>query len=119
MAVSFDIKIFKSKYFWLVLIFAIFILIRLPGLDLSYYQDERVWPDIGSAGIQGLGGFLHPPLTSLIFIAAVKIFGADNLRYLPFLFSIVNFWLLFLLVRSRFSLKTAFWRVLFLSKRVV
>src|SRR3989344_2744904 len=115
MAVSFDIKIFKSKYFWLVLIFAIFILIRLPGLDLSYYQDERVWPDIGSAGIQGLGGFLHPPLTSLIFIAAVKIFGADNLRYLPFLFSIVNFWLLFLLVRSRFSLKTAFWSVLFFS----
>ncbi|MBI2670127.1 MAG: glycosyltransferase family 39 protein [Candidatus Yanofskybacteria bacterium] len=99
----------------LVIIFILFLILRIPGLDLPYHQDERVWPGFGSAGLGGLGGFVHPPLTPLIFFVAVKAFGEDNLRHLPFLFGIANFWLLFVLVKRRFSTKAALWSVLFFS----
>ncbi len=105
----------KNKKIIFIFIFLAFILIRLPGLNFPYHEDERGWAGLGSAGLKGLGGFVHPPFTSLIFIAAVKVFGGDHLRYLPFLFSIANFWLLFILVRRRFSTKAALWSVLFFS----
>lgn len=109
------LNIFKNHKAIFILILVLFILIRLPGLDLPYHQDERAWPGLGSADLENLGGFVHPPLTYLVFIAGVKVFSADHLRYLPFLFSIANFWLLFLLVRRRFSMKAALWSALFFS----
>ncbi len=67
------------------------------------------------AGLRGLGGFLHPPLTSFIFISAVKIFGAEHLRLLPFVFGMANFWLLFWILKNKFSFRVALWGVFFYS----
>ncbi|MBI2062824.1 MAG: glycosyltransferase family 39 protein [Candidatus Yanofskybacteria bacterium] len=108
-------KLYKKIPLFLVIIFILFLVLRIPGLDLPYHEDERVWPGLGSAGLEGLGGFVHPPFTNLVFIAAVSTFGEDHLRYLPFLFGIINFWLLFALVKRRFSTKAAFWSSLFFS----
>lgn len=111
-------KVLKSRYFWLFLIFVLFLLVRIPGLNLPYHQDEQIWPTIGSSGLKGLGDLgsaPHPPLSGLIFVAAVYLFGQEHLRFLPFVFGIINFWLLFFLVKYKFSWNAALWSVVFFS----
>jgi len=107
------IKFVKSKYFWLAFIFVIFLLARIHGLGFPYYQDENHWPGVGSAGLAGLENAPHPPLTGISFIVGVGLFGPDNLRFLPFAFAIINFWLLFIFVKNRFSWNRALWSLLF------
>ncbi|MBI2063499.1 MAG: glycosyltransferase family 39 protein [Candidatus Yanofskybacteria bacterium] len=108
-------KILKSRYFWLFFIFVIFLLARIWGLDLPYHQDENTWSDYAGSGVKGLSGIPHPPLSGLIFISAFQILGSAHLRYLPFVVGIINFWLIFLLVRYRFSRSAALWSALFFS----
>ncbi len=94
----------SSKRVSILLIFLLFLALRLPGLHLPYYQDERIW-----YGIQSFSDIPHPPLTAGIFLTAIKIFGPDNLRLVPFFLAIANFWLLFCLVRYKFSHRAACW----------
>lgn len=111
-------RFFKEKKAILALIFVLFLAVRAPGLNLPYHQDEQIWPTIGSLGLKGLGDLgsaPHPPLTGIIFIAAVSLFGLEHLRYLPFIFGIINFWLLFFLMRYKFSWNAALWSVVFFS----
>ncbi len=105
----------KNPKFYVILIFTLFVVLRLWGLDLPYHQDEWHWPGIGRDGLASLGSFVQPPLTVLVFVFAFKVFGPDHLRFLPFVLGIVNFWLLFFLVKKRFSLNAALWAVLFFS----
>lgn len=112
---SLSAKVFKSRCFWLFLIFALFLLVRIWGLNLPYHQDENSWLGFASGGLKGLSDLPHPPLSGLIFVSAFHLFGSVHLRYLPFIFSIINFWLIFLLVRYKFSWKAALWSILFFS----
>jgi hypothetical protein len=85
----------------------LFILIRLPGLSLPYHQDEwkTAWA-LKSGGT--LSGLHHPPLTQILFNLDGALFGADHLRILPFLFSVLAFTFLYLVIRNRIGRKGAF-----------
>ncbi|MDO8669052.1 MAG: glycosyltransferase family 39 protein, partial [Candidatus Buchananbacteria bacterium] len=106
---------FKNSKFYAVLIFALFVVLRLPGLDLPYHQDEVKWAGHASSGFQAIVQIPHPPLGTILMVMAAKIFGFDGMRYLPFVFGAINFWLLFYLVKYKFSFKASLWSVLFLS----
>ena len=99
----------KKEFHFFILIFlvAVFVLLRLSGLNLPYHQDEVKWAGIASTGFQAIIQIPHPPLGTILMVAASKLFGFDNLRYLPFIFGVINFWLLFYLVKYRFSIKAS------------
>lgn len=92
----------------LLLILAVFTLIRLPGLDLPYHQDEWKNAHMVRVGIEG-GLSAHPPLMELIYTWSGAIFGADNLRLMPLVFGVLSAWLLYVVVRRRVSVAAACW----------
>ncbi|MBI2100019.1 MAG: glycosyltransferase family 39 protein [Candidatus Vogelbacteria bacterium] len=102
----------KNK-FALIILLAIFLLLRLPGLSLPYHQDE--WKNVHAAELGGAAtsGLYHPPLTQLLLKAGVAVFGADHLRLLPLFFSVIAAWLLFEVMRRRASDHAA-WLAVFL-----
>jgi hypothetical protein len=104
-----------NKKLILLFAFMLFLALRVPGLDLPYYQDERVWNTPRSFDLGELRGIPHPPLTGVAIVLGVNLLGPDNLRYMPFIFSIINFGLLFYFVRYRFSRSAALWSVLLFS----
>lgn len=85
----------------------LFVMVRLPGLNLSYHQDE--WKIVRGVelGASGTSGLFHPPLTQLLFRGSGALFGAEHMRILPLLFSVFSALLLFAVVRRRASQETA------------
>ena len=86
-----------------------FILLRLPGLDLPYHQDEKKYAVSISVADSNTP---HPPISKAIMIYTAKIFGRDNFRVMPFLFSIANLLLLFYFVRFKYGMRAALWAIL-------
>lgn len=98
----------------LKIIFAVllvFIVIRLPGTSLPYYQDE--WKNVNSAeSIESASAFFghaHPPLMQVWFTTGHNLFGEDYFRIFPLLFSAATLILLFVVVRRRFGNTAALW----------
>ncbi|MEK7501422.1 MAG: glycosyltransferase family 39 protein [Patescibacteria group bacterium] len=104
-------KIFEfiKLYRWIILILIIFLLLRLPGISLPYYQDE--WKNVASAStIQSAGSFFaHPPLMQMWFVAGYALFGDNQFRVFPLLFSAMTLILLYIVARKRFGNTTALW----------
>lgn len=101
----------KKEIIILGAIFALFVALHLPGLSLPYHQDEYKWPIIVNPELTEPGGIPHPPVGEAIYRHFGKIVGYDNFRIIPFVFGILNFFLLFYLVRNIFRVKTALWSV--------
>jgi hypothetical protein len=74
------------RWIWVILLCVIFVLVRLPGIDVPYYQDE--WKNVNaSAQVDTAGAFFaHPPLMQIAFVGAYKIFGPDFFRIFPLIF---------------------------------
>ncbi len=91
---------------------ALFLLLRIPGLYLSYYQDEFKTVVASETSLAAASAFLtHPPLTALLFRTDAVVFGGENMRVLPLIFGLFSFALLFLVVRRRFDESAALWSV--------
>lgn len=103
---------FRKQKIIFLSILLLFIVIRLPGLDLPYHQDENKYATSVSVPDSNTP---HPPISKAIFVYTAKIFGHDNFRTTPFLFSIANLFLLYYLVRFKFGRKEAIWSVLFFT----
>ena len=104
-----DVKKYKVICVFMVLFF---IFLRLPGLDLPYHQDERKYATSISISDSNTP---HPPIWKAVSVYTAKIFGRDNFRVTPFLFSVANLLLLFYLVRFKFGPKAALWAALFFA----
>src|SRR3989344_2522299 len=97
---------------WILLgILALFLLTRLPAIHTTYHQDEVKWVVHSTTPGDIDTGKGHPPLSGIIFPWAGKYLGADNMRVLPLLFGLLNFWLLYWLVRIIADKTTALWAV--------
>src|SRR3989344_1385402 len=105
----------KKEFIIFFALFILFLVIRSPGLRLPYHQDEYKWPIIVNPALTEPGGIPHPPVGEFIYREFGRIAGYDNFRYVPFAFSILNFFLLFYLVKNIFNTKTAFWSVFLFS----
>jgi len=81
--------------------------LRIPGLSQPYHQDEYKWAQIVAVGSPTAGTIPHPPLSELIYTITDRVFGNGHLRMTPFLFSILNLGLIFLVARKRYGDKTA------------
>ncbi|MEK7117437.1 MAG: hypothetical protein AAB861_01545, partial [Patescibacteria group bacterium] len=102
----------KKEYILFFAILAVFVFLRIPGLDNLYHQDEYKWPSI----VLSDNGYIpHPPMGEAIYSNLGKIVGYDNFRVIPFVFSILNFFLLFYLVKIIFDSRTALWSVFLFS----
>lgn len=84
----------KNK--WLLVIFTLFIFTRFLGLEQIYHQDEYRWASMVNPVFEkNLGS--HPPMTRWTLGWVGSIGGYDNLRAVPFIFSILNLWLIYLI----------------------
>ena len=85
----------------------LFLVLRLPGVDLPYHQDE--WKNVAtSETVAGAGTFYaHPPLMQMMFVAAHAVFGVDHFRLFPLLFSIGSAILLYFVIKDRSDRRTA------------
>jgi len=105
----------SRSYFILLLVFLLFLVLRLPGLDLQYHQDEYKWAFLVNPENNILGSVTDPPLSELLFVMAAEIFGYDHLRYMPFVFGVISFGLLFYFVKEKFGHREAFLSSFFFS----
>ncbi|MEK7116798.1 MAG: glycosyltransferase family 39 protein [Patescibacteria group bacterium] len=98
MAISKEIKIILA-------ILLVFIVVRLPGVSLPYHQDE--WKNVNSSSsVQSAGLFFghgHPPLMQVWFVTGYALFGENQFRMFPLLFSLGTALLLFFIARRRFG----------------
>lgn len=88
------VKIIK-KYWPILVLLLIFLLIRLPAIDQIYHQDEAGW--ILQANPQVNDVSPHPPLTKYFLRETGLLFGFDHLRIGILFFSILNLWLVYLI----------------------
>lgn len=97
---------------WLIIIFAVFIFIRFFGLDQFYHQDEYRWISIANSEVFGELSSPHPPIMEYSLSLAGKLLGYENLRVTPFIFSILNLLLIYLLaLRLPGGRRTAYFAV--------
>ncbi|MEK7603571.1 MAG: glycosyltransferase family 39 protein [Patescibacteria group bacterium] len=101
------VNLFKKNK-WFLIIFAVFIFTRFLGLGQIYHQDEYRWATIVNPAFEeSLGS--HPPMNRLVLGLAGRVFGYDNLRVAPFVFSILNLWLIyFISLKLSGNKKTAY-----------
>ncbi|MEI7512151.1 MAG: glycosyltransferase family 39 protein [Candidatus Uhrbacteria bacterium] len=107
----------KQKH-WLiacVLLFVLFVGLRLPLLSQIYHQDEYKWAQIEDPKYGLQGSIPHPPLVETLYRAWGGVFGYDYLRGLPLLVTCVNILLGMFLVRRWFGEKAALWYGLILT----
>lgn len=89
---------------WLLVLLAVFLFIRLLGIGQYIHQDEYRWADVAdsvAAGITNLEAISpHPPLMQglfYVFSIFAKILNYNNLRSIPLFFSILCFFLVYLI----------------------
>ena len=99
----------KKEILFLVLVVVLFLTLRLPGLHLPYHLDETKYAVSVSVADHNTP---HPPVSKIILLATAKIFGRDNFRATPLIFSLANLFLLYYLVRFQFGRREARWSVL-------
>ena len=97
----------KRIGFLLACIFAVFLWLRIPGLSQPYHQDEYKWALIVAPHSPLAGTIPHPPLSEAIYDLADRVFGNAHLRFMPFFFSIANFFLIFFIARKRYGTRVA------------
>ncbi len=100
-----DSKKLGHLVFWSV--FLVFMVMHIVGLSRPLHQDEYKWVLYAHPEILPPGTVTHPPLTEFIYTRLGPIVGDSNFRYIPFAFSILNFFLLFYLVKYLYNKKTA------------
>ncbi len=100
----------KTLIIFLVLL-AIFLALRLPGVSLPYHQDEFKLVNALSRGGEGMWQYFsyHPPLQGFLLWTGYLAFGPDHLRLLPILFSLAAAIVLFLIVKKRSGESAALW----------
>src|SRR5581483_10109856 len=95
----------------LIIIFlALFLVIRLPNLHYPYHQDEYKWVYYA----HGQGAAPHPPLTEYIYTRIAPIFGDNNFRAIPLIFSSINLILIIWLSKIIFRDTKKVWWTAFL-----
>jgi hypothetical protein len=98
----------EKRYKLLIgIIFVLFVALRIGGLTIPYHQDEYKWPLYAEEKIFAPGSVPHPPLTEFIYRVVGKQIGLDNFRFIPFAFSIANFFLLTYLSKLIFDKRTS------------
>jgi 4-amino-4-deoxy-L-arabinose transferase-like glycosyltransferase len=96
----------KREVIAVLVLLAVFIVIRLPGLSLPYHQDEaKIGEIVRSHMVGALSG--HPPLTELLYLSAGGMVGSDHLRLIPLFFGVVSAMLLYAIVRRRAGIEAA------------
>lgn len=91
-------------------ILVLFIALRMPLVQLSYYQDEVKTAAASEISLAAASALLtHPPLTALLFRADALVFGGTNMRVLPLLFGLLSALLLFVVARKRYTEHAALW----------
>ncbi len=104
------IKEFFIKKEWSLILFLVllFIIVRLPGLDIPLHQDEYKWPIIVNPTFVSEIGIPHPPLSEFIYRTAGKIVGFNtHFRFVPLFFGTINLILLYFLVKIIFGRREA------------
>ncbi len=98
----------KAKWIFIAL-FAFFIALRLPGINVPYHQDE--WKNVNASRSAEAAGsfFAHPPMQQIFFVSAYKVFGEDNMRFPFILFGAGAAVLLYLIISNRGGKKAALW----------
>src|SRR3989344_7665245 len=87
------------KRYWLLLaLLLVFLVIRLPAINQIYHQDEHRWTM--QADGSDPGGSPHPPMTLFLLKLTGNIFGFNNLRITPFIFSILNLFLIYIILNK-------------------
>jgi hypothetical protein len=87
---------------------ALFILLRLPGIDRPLHQDEYKWPQIVNPANEGMGIVPHPPLSEFIYKTAGHVVGYDvHFRYVPLFFGTLNLLLLYIFMRLCYGKREA------------
>ncbi len=88
-------------------ILILFLGLHFSGIHSPYHQDEYKWVQYSHPDLVAPGTVPHPPLTEFIYTKIGPLVGDDNFRVIPFSFGILNFFLLFYLVRFLYDKKTA------------
>lgn len=81
----------------LILIIVFFLVTRFWGLGQFYHQDEYRWISIVNTAEFGELESPHPPIMEILLSAGAKLVGYNNLRMVPFIFSILNLLLIYIL----------------------
>lgn len=105
-------KFSKKEAVIFVGIALLFLALRLPGIHLPYHQDEYKWPIIVNPALTAPGGIPHPPLGEAIYRTGLYMFGSDNFRIVPLIFGFANIFLIYFIVRRKYSAKAAGWAAL-------
>src|SRR3989344_5559465 len=79
----------------LITIIALFLITRFFGIDQLYHQDEYRWVSIANTAEFGKLNAPHPPVMENLFLSGGKLFGYNNLRVVPLIFSILNLILIY------------------------
>ena len=99
----------KNLFLAYLLLFCLFIVLRLPGLDIPYHQDEYKWPLYANPAVFAPGSVPHPPLTELIYRVGGGAIGYDNFRMIPLGFSVFNMLLVAYAGYLMFGKKGSLW----------
>ncbi|NBV76656.1 hypothetical protein EBR66_00605 [bacterium] len=106
----------KREYLLLAMIAALFLVLRLPGVELPLHQDEYKWPQIVNPAYVSETEIPHPPLSQFIYALAGKVTGYDvHLRFVPLTFGLINLFLLWYWMRHRFGPREALLGALFFA----
>ncbi len=81
---------------------------RFFGLGQFYHQDEYRWVSIANPAVFGDLSSPHPPIMESSLSLAGRFFGYNNLRIVPFVFSIFNLLLIYLLALRLGGKKAAY-----------
>jgi hypothetical protein len=102
----------QTKKSWILfgLLVLVFIALRVPALQIPYHQDEYKWILYSHPEIIPPGTVPHPPLTEFLYTRLGPIFGDNNFRAIPYLFSVIDLLLIIWLATIIFkSEKAALW----------
>ena len=100
------IKNYKFLFSGIVIFF---ILLHIGGLNIPYHQDEYKWIYYSHTEITVPGTIPHPPLTEFVYTRLGPLVGDDNFRAIPFVFGLVNLFLIFYLAKIISGNRAALW----------
>jgi 4-amino-4-deoxy-L-arabinose transferase-like glycosyltransferase len=99
-----------NEHKWLFIFLILAVCIRAQGLDLALYSDEAGWAnDLIKSNLDNIEYVPHPPLMIVLQQTMNKITNADiiSFRLVPFLISIMNTIIIYIIARRWYNKKTA------------